>query len=541
MEETVRRTADAPRALRLGIAALALVAATPVLADEAEEFAANMGNAVTGHTLARAYVDACDARYPEGRMQRRDVMAGWSHRVDLDGFDRLLTGAAEAIPGLAEEIGTYVADTRAAVAEDIEADGAPCHDLAAKLAEDDFDIERAIRRLLRDADDFGITVPDPPPPSFPAVNTGVMPLAALWTQALEIMEEIGSKAGAVDNRALAEAREDHLLAWLEAHDMVQVHGRVVAEDELREWRGDQQSRLMVSCSGFASSDDRHLMETGLGRDMVVAGEPRWVLELREGGVVNLSGCRLSTPKAEFAAPAMDDSPGLMLRPPEFEEAFAGPGAGIAMGDVDRVLYSADFTNRLDGFGNGYTDRQEDIYVLLRDGTAYRHDWSFAFTDLDVALSRHREPERWFTWSDHWGEVTLVQTGGFDEGRQIDLSDARRLAPIPTGQRLSKTYYFLNVGRGGARRDREYVFAEDGNVTYTRGGFIAGNFGTSFITIVPGDDEPSRLAYRFEGFTMVIDGPEGSERHFAAMIDGDDPNAPEELLIRGQVYWDRDDD
>ncbi len=69
----------------------------------------------------------------------------------------------------------------------------------------------------------------------------------------------------------------------------------------------------------------------------------------------------------------------MLRPLDYAEAYGAPGAGIVLSDIDRVLYDAEFANRMDGFGNGYTQRDEDIYVLLRDGTAYRHAWNFAFS------------------------------------------------------------------------------------------------------------------------------------------------------------------
>lgn len=513
---------------------LALCLPLPVWADEAEDFAERLSQAVTAHTLAHAYLDACDAAYPESRSVRRDVMAGWSHRSGLADYERLLSGAGDAFPDLTAGVEAYRAQTREAVSEAIAADAAPCQDFAATLAEERFDIATAMRRLVRDADDFGIALPAPTPLALPALMEEAIPLAALWTRALEIMDAVGSKVGAEGNRDLREAREDYLLAWLEAHGTVQAIVRVIAEDELREWRGDQQSSLKLSCSGFASAEDRALMETSIGQDMLVAGEPKWVLEQAVGGVINLGNCQVAAAPAP-SSPSLDDSAGLMLRPLEFDEAFAGPDQGIRLSEVDRVLYLADFTNRLDGFGNGYTDRQEDIYVLLRDGTAYRHDWAFAFTDLDTELSRYREPQLWFSWTEHGGKPVLLDSGG----REIDLADAQLLAPLPDDQRLDQTYYYLNVGTGGVRRDREYAFAADGTVSYARSGLVAGNFGTSFIAVVPGEAAPSRLGYRFEDFTMIIDGPEGSERHFAAMIAGDDPNAPDELLIGGQAYWNRE--
>lgn len=518
-----------------------LLLAPPTLADEAAEYAELMGNTVTSVTEARALVDVCDERFPDSETARSDFMAGWAHEVDLAAYDRLLAAAVVAYDGLGADLDNYWASARAEVVAAIEADASPCHDLAQELDDDMLDLASSIRGLVRDAEDFGIDVADATAPTFDPSDFGVMALAELWTRALAVMEEVGSKAGAEDNRHLKEAREVHLLAWLEAQGELHLRGRVVSEDELREWRGDWQSSLEVRCSDFASERDEHLFAEGFGTDVVVTGSPSWVLEQRVGGVINLRDCRVSKAKASDADPSIDDSAGLMLRPLEFAEAFAGANAGIAMNQVDRVLYAADFSNRIDAFGNGYIDRQEDIYVLLRDGTAYRHEWDFAFTDLNVDRSLQREPERWFTWSDHWGKVTLAHSGGVDEGTEIDLSDAKRLVPMPGNQRLEGPYYYLQVSSGGARSDREYVFSADGTVTYTRGGFIAGNFAGSFITVVPGDDESQRLTYRFEDFTMILDGPDGQERHFFAMRDGADPAAPEELLIRGQVYWDREEE
>src|SRR5690606_30899508 len=251
---------------------------------------------VTAVTAARAVVDVCDERFPDGRVARRDFMAGWAHVVDLAAFDRLLDGAVAAYDGLGADLDNYWAGARAEVVTAIEADASPCHDLAQELEEDMFDLAGSIRTLVRRAEDFGIDVDEASPPSFDTAELGVMPIAALWARSLEIMEAVGTKVGAEGNRHLKEAREQYLLAWLEAQGELHVMGRVVAEDELREWRGDYQSSLEISCSGFAGQADRDLMAAGLGTDVVVTGVPRWVLERSVGGVINLGDCRVSKAK-----------------------------------------------------------------------------------------------------------------------------------------------------------------------------------------------------------------------------------------------------
>lgn len=512
----------------------------PAIGDDAA-FNDALSKAVTGAIVAEAYLAACAVATPDHVQAQRDAMAAWSHSVDLTGYRRLMVGAVARFTGLEDDLRDNAERAQGVVEEEVAQDASPCQDFRAALTDNDiFDIAADIRYLLRNADDFGIVVEYA---ASEPVSDGVevMPLASLSVLIANKMDEIGSKAGAREDRDLREAREKHATEWLEQPAVIAISGRVVADDELREWRGDLQSTFLATCASFEDDTHEAAMAAGIGEDHILVGEIRWLREDRIGGVVSLDDCQLFDLEAVDLAGIDDDSAGLMLRPPEYDEAYAGPGDGMAMGDIDRVLYAASFENRLDGFGNGYTDREENIYVLLRDGTAYRHEWNFAFTDLDVPLSRQREPDRWFSWQDSWGTITLRQTGGLDEGDEIDLSDARRLMPVPQGQVLDATYYYLNVGMGGGRSDRDYAFSVDGHLLHSRGGFVAGNFGTAYIIAV-GDDAPAtRSAYSFDGYTLLIDGPDGQERHFVAMIDGDDPGHPQEIIIDGEVHWLREDD
>ncbi|WEJ34106.1 hypothetical protein [Devosia sp. SD17-2] len=510
-------------------------------ADDATAFSEAFSKAASGATLAEAYMTACDAHDLDSTQSRRDAFAGWAHRVDLAGYKRLLAGAAEPLPGVVADLEQHAETVGEEVDKDVREDRSTCTDFKDELGAEIFDIERPISYLLRNADDFGITLAEiPVEPVSDEIQ--VVPLASLSAQLAEKMDEIGSKAGAVTDRDLRAAREKHAEKWLSQRLVFAIYGRVTDDDTLREWRGDQQSSFHATCRSFADDDNEAQMAHAIGEERIIVGDVRWLNDNREGGVISLNDCRVFThdPDETELASLSDDSAGLMLRPPEYEEAFAGPGQGIAMSDIDRVLYAAEFNNRIDGFGNGYTDRDEDIYVLLRDGTAYRHEWNFAFTDLDVDLSRQREPDHWFSWRESWGNVTLTQTGGLDAGDEIDLSNASRLMPVPQGQRLDGAYYYLNVGMGGRRRDRDYTFSSDGQLVHTRGGFVAGNFGTSYI-IVTGDSDVASSRYAFDGYTLLIDGPDGEERRFVALIEGQDSNQPEEIIINGQVHWLRKDD
>lgn len=529
--------------LPIALSACALMVSAP-LADDGTDFIDALGKAATGAIVAEAYEAACDARYPDSRQARRDALAGWSHRVDLPGFYRFLDSAVTSLPSLGADLEDNRIRAQQVVEDDVARDGSTCADLRTALTDNAiFDIESPIRYLLRNADDFGIVVDDAAIAPLDA-ETEVLPLIVLSAQLSRKMDEVGSKAGAQENRDLRSARESHAEAWLGQQPAVAIYGRITGENSLREWRGDQQSSFLATCRSFAGEDEETAMARDVGEERIVVGQVRWVRDEREGGVVSLDDCRVFVhDPAEMALGTLDDdSAGLMLRPLEYDEAFAGPGAGIAMNEVDRVLYDAEFSNRMDGFGNGYTQRDENIYVLLRDGTAYRHEWNFAFTDLNLNLSRQREPGRWFSWQDNGGTVTLTRTGGLDAGEEIDVSEARRLMPVPSGRRLDQTYYYLNVGMGGSRSEREYTFSMDGQLHYSRGGFLAGNFGTSYIIVAGNsDDDVSNSAYSFDSYTLLIDGPEGQERHFAALIEGEDADRPGEIIIDGQVHWLREDE
>lgn len=525
---------------RLGLVmAASTLALYPAAADEAAAFSDALGTAATGVTLAEAYLASCDKYEPESADARHDAFAGWAHKVDLPGYRRLLAGAAGLLPDVIVSLDEQVETARQMVDNDAQNDRSSCTQFKAELAADRFDIERPIRYLLRNAAAFGITIADAP--VLPTSDgTEVVPLVVLSAQIAAKMAEVGSKAAAVGDRDLRTARQDRAEAWLAQRPALAIFGRITDKDSLREWRGDQQSTFAARCQSFADDGEAEAMVRDIGQDRIVLGTIRWLRDDRAGGVLSLNDCRIlvQDPAEVELADIDDESAGLMVRPPDYEEAYAGPAQGMAMGDIDRVLYAADFSARMDGFGNGYTRRSEDIYVLLRDGTAYRHAWNFAFTDLDVALSRQREPDRWFSWRDDWGKVTLAQTGGIDAGNELDLSSARRLMPAPAELVLDASYYYLNVGMGGGRSDRTYAFAADRTLVHTRSGFVAGNFGTSYI-IASGESETASSTYRFDGYTLLIDGADGEERHFVALIDGHSANAPDEVIIDGQVHWRRE--
>lgn len=519
---------------------LLLFGALPAQADVASDFTADLGKVVGAFNAVQLYVEECDRKFPESTTDRRDVLAGWSYANSQSSYDRLMEGIHARMPDIAVQISREREKLAGRLAQEITQNPQQCDDLMKVFKEDSqFSVERSVSRLVRNASKLGINVPDAPeivPKQKSADDIRILRLAALSARLEAKMAEIGSKEGGKRYRDLSKARESHVRDWLMADGMQLVYGRVTDDDELREWRGDQQSSFKVECDTFVNDAHETKMAQAVGQDRVVLGTPRSILDAHTGGKLTLRKCSVFTVE-ETGRPFLkeEDVAGLMPRPMEESEAYAGPNNGIPLGSVDRVLYESSFDNRLDGFGNGYIDREEAIYILLSDGSAYRHEWSFPFTDLAVERSKDREPERWFTWEESGGTIKLTHTVGEAKGSTFHLEKPQKLRPMTT-QNLKARYYYLQVGMGGNRQDRSYVFADDGTLTYHRSGFVAGNVATSYIIINSGKEKKVTANYRFEDFALILERDGEIERHFLAVPDSADKASPDTLIIRGEAYW-----
>lgn len=528
--------------VRTFLLALAVAACIPLAAyaGDSEEFTKDLGRVVGAFTAAELYVDKCNSHDPDGASSRRDILAGWAHANGRPSYDRLMEGLTARAPELATQLEPQRRKLAAAIEEEIQKTPDDCSDLARIFNQDSqFSVERLVRKLMRSAASMGIDIPAEPvivQQVKKNEDIEILRLAALSARLEAKMAETGSKEGARGNRDLSTAREDHAERWLKAEGVQVLFGRVVTEDEVREWRGDRQSSFSVHCKSFADKTHEVNAAQAVGQERVVTGMVGSVVDTSSGGKLTLNKCRIFTVE-ETGRPFVeeDDEAGLMLRPLEESEAYAGPLNGIQMSNVDRVLYEASFDNRMDGFGNGYVDRDEAIYILLKDGTAYQHEWSFPFTDLAVERSKEREPQRWFQWTERDEKVVLTHLAGDDIGQEIELQQPQRLEPMsPTN--LQARYYYLQVGVGGSRQDRSYVFDNNGTVKYQRSGFVAGNVGTSYI-IVNGKKEGAKIAsYRFEDFALVLNRDGQTERYFLAVPASAQGPLPDTVIIRGEAYW-----
>ncbi|WP_283180064.1 hypothetical protein [Gemmobacter sp. 24YEA27] len=519
----------------LGLAlALALaLAPTTAPADDLADLNEAFGAVINPLMKARAHFDTCRAAFPDREGALRDGFSAWYHRHDMAEAERAIATLAAVDPAIQAQMDEGEALVRQAIEAEVTADPSGCDDFAGVLA-DSYDPGRALQRLKRSLRRFGLDLPPAPPSPHPLMaENEVLPLALLSARIETVMSTVGSHEGSADSRDLREARGAEAEAWLRAHPVLMVSGRVIDDDEIRDWRGDQQSRFTLRCRSFETDAFEAHFAQMMGEEAVLTGGVRSVTANATGGVITLDRCSTEAlGDARGPVATGDDSAGLMLRPPTAEEIYAGPGQGIATKDLTHILYEADFDFRIDGFGNSYTDRNEAIWLLLDDGSAYRHGWSFPFTDLNVDVSKAREPDRWLQWEES-GEG-FVLTGA--DGTTQDLTGAQALVSPEADFRPEARYYYLNIGMGGARSDRSYTFTAEGSVTYRRGAFVAGNVGTGYLITSGTADEPVTSTYRFEDFALILQTPEGEIRHFVARPTSSDATRPDTLLIGGTAYW-----
>lgn len=485
---------------------------------------------ILSEVLATRTVAAlCVEREPRRAGPIGSGLAAWEKANELRVFDALVAGLASLDDGLGHQLENAQADARRQIAPQLDEKPDECG--VFDIVDDEpGDLRDAIRALALDAHAIDLR---PRPGSIPD-TVNVRPVTEFSLYAAGIMALVtpdNTPDGDIDD-----AREGFLEYYLDAWGYVAVYGRIEDSGDIREWRGDYQSRYHLECAGFASSEQEERFSASTGRDMIIVGEPRYAKVRDDGGTVRLNKCWVFEPEGAIETGDADPSDaGLMLRPLDMNEAFAGPMEGPQPDEIDRLLYDASFDSRMDGFGNGYVDRREAIYVLLRDGTAFRHDWSFPVTDIDLDALKRREPDKVFAWRDERGVAVLES----DDGTELRLEDAIRLVPIGNGGSLGDEYYYLQVAMAGRRSDRAYDFKPDGQVTYTSGGFVAGNFGPSYIIASGGEKGEQTGSYRFEDYAMIVETSEGVERRFFAIGADENPKAPGEVIIEGTVYWLRD--
>ncbi len=515
-----------------------------------------IGNIIGVLGVIDALEAECDIRSPERRESRQAMIKAWADANDIPAFQAAMRPLLARVPGAVASI--HAVRDKAAVQLKAVTEKTPaiCEHFDALLREKKFAVGGKVAEilpLLKAANERLVAGTASAPPS-PAPAIKLYTVVQLSTAAEAAANAVAS-ADAKDDKT-REKRKDAGQAVLEAFGVIAVRAKVVGSDELREWRGEQKSTYEVSCNAFVDKETREQFKGLEGREATVAGKvARLALYSGGGGSIVLAKCAF-TDDAEMTKADLPESGGLELRPPTAEEANAGPAKGIAMRDVEKVAYKLD--RRMSFSRGSYSmDRNEHTYILLKDGTAYRHHWRFPFTDLDVALLKRRDSANWYRWRQEGDNLLLTSTGGRDEGKTTTVSGAVSLTPFPSGALLDKAFQFLDVSAIGLRQERYFAFHRDGTIDLQKSNLFAGQTipgadigvsgpgvaytgGPNASLIVVGRPDNQRLRYGIDGYVLELTADDGVvERQFIARFGDDKADDPQSLYVGGQLLWDRD--
>ncbi|MGO4125529.1 hypothetical protein AB4Z01_14080 [Inquilinus sp. YAF38] len=333
-------------------------------------------------------------------------------------------------------------------------------------------------------------------------------------------------------------------------------GRSDGDDRLQQWLSEQRSIWSASCE-FADDAEKKRFEQAKDKDVTVIARISKVYAFE---VFNLADCRLLDDPSRVARSDLPEAGGLEYRPPDAAEVNAGPDKGIPADQIEAVLFREQFQVGMNPTGGTYTDRNEESFLLLKDGTAYRYEFDYPPTDLDADQVRRRAPQDWSRW-ERPGDKYVMSAAA---GEKADLPSFTVLKPFPPDARLDRSYYFLNVFQGGVTRRIDLVFRPDGtferhqggsffmqsmagtgpdggSVGVAGGGFAAVTNENGFSAMGALKSRDSAGRYRLDGYTLQLMADDGTVTRLRIGVPGDDLKAPDTLNIGGTSYWDAEEE
>jgi hypothetical protein len=329
-------------------------------------------------------------------------------------------------------------------------------------------------------------------------------------------------------------------------------GRSDGDDRLQQWLPEQRSIWSASCE-FADDAEKKRFEQAKDKDVTVIARISQVYAFE---VFNLSGCRLLDDPSRLARSDLPEAGGLEYRPPDAAEVNAGPDKGLPAGQIEAVLFREQVQVGMNPTGGTFTDRNEESFLLLKDGTAYRYEFDYPPTDLDADQVRRRAPQDWSRWERPDQKYVMTAAAG----EKADLPSFTVLKPFPPDARLDRGYYYLNVFQGGVTRRIDLVFRPDGTFERHQGGsyFMQSPVGTGpdggSVGVYSGGmgavmsengfsmggalkSRDSAGRYRLDGYTLQLRADDGTVTRLRIGVPGDDLAAPDTLNIGGTSYWD----
>jgi hypothetical protein len=334
---------------------------------------------------------------------------------------------------------------------------------------------------------------------------------------------------------------------------VALGGRSDGDDRLRQWLPEQQSVWSVRCE-FGDDSEKARFQQAKGQDIAILGQISRVYAFK---VFILSGCRVLADPSRIAHSTLPETGELEYRPPDAAEVDAGAGKGVPAEQIEAMLFREQFQVGINPMGGGtYTDRNEEAYLLLKDGTSYRYDFAYPPTDLDAAQVRRRAPQDWSRWERSDDQYVMTAAAG----PKADLPSFTVLKPFPADARLDHAYYYLNVSQGGVTTRINIVFRPDGTFErHQSGSFFmhsvvgtgpdGGSVGVSGGGVGAVMNEngfsvggATRSAdttghYRLDGYALQLTADDGSVSRLRVGVAIGDAAAPDTINIGGTSYWD----
>lgn len=333
-------------------------------------------------------------------------------------------------------------------------------------------------------------------------------------------------------------------------------GRSDGDDRLQQWLPEQRSIWTAGCE-FADDVEEKRFEQAKDKDVAIIARISRVYAFE---VFNLSDCRLLDDPSRLARSDLPEAGGLEYRPPDAAEVNAGPDKGLPAGQIEAMLFREQFQVGMNLGGGTYTDRNDETFLLLKDGTAYRYDFDYPPTDLDADQVRRRAPQDWSRW-ERPGDKYVMSAAA---GQKADLPSFTVLKPFPPDARLDRSYYYLNVFQGGVTRRIDLTFRPDGtfkrhqggsffmqsmagtgpdggSVGVAGGGFAAVTNENGFSAMGALKSRDSAGRYRLDGYTLELRADDGTVTRLRVGVPGDDVAAPDTLNIGGTSYWDAEEE
>ena len=170
--------------------------------------------------------------------------------------------------------------------------------------------------------------------------------------------------------------------------------------------------------------------------------------LARGGIAPSSMTYLtwSGPPTGRLSPSAQSAPAIAAQAARNRiQTVVAVGQGVPAAQIAAIIH--DFSDRvttmpgvyvgeaMGGWSPSLTTRQitDEVYLLLRDGTAYR-GLQIAPDQFDAPASRRKEPENWGLWKTENG-VTQVSFGG----QPYENLDGKKVTPAANGTRFSGRY------------------------------------------------------------------------------------------------------